>query len=241
MSSLLSFVMPHWTAPPNVQSAVTVRRGGSSADPYAEFNLATHVGDDIQNVIANRQLLCDELQLQREPYWLDQVHGSRVVEAGSELLPRADGIFTMQPGHPIAILVADCLPIFMCDKQGTCIGAVHAGWKGLAGGVISSMVDKLGSDRELIAWLGPAIGPCHYDVGSDVIEAFEAGAGLSVTLVEESHWKMDLWETATHQLQQLGIHEVHGGGICTHCHARDFFSYRRDGVTGRNAALIWID
>ena len=240
MNSLLSFVLPHWTAPSNVRSAVTIRRGGNSQDPYAELNLATHVGDDEQSVADNRQLLCDELQLQREPYWLDQVHGSRVVEAESELLPRADGIVTSQPGHPIAILVADCLPILMCDKQGTCIGAVHAGWKGLADGVIGSMVDKLGSDRQLIAWLGPAIGPCHYEVGSDVIEAFEDGAGLSVTQVEESHWKMDLWETATHQLQQLGVHEIHGGGICTHCHERDFFSYRRDGVTGRNAALIWL-
>jgi len=240
MNSLLPFIMPNWSAPPNVQSAVSVRRGGNSSGPYAELNLATHVGDDIQNVIANRQLLSDELRLQRDPFWLDQVHGNDVVEVGTQLLPRADGVFTMQPGHPIAILVADCLPILMCDKQGTCVGAVHAGWKGLADGVINSMVEKLGIDRELMAWLGPAIGPCHYEVGSDVTDAFGAESGLSVEQVGDSSWIMDLWQTATRQLQQLNVNEIHGGGICTHCRARDFFSYRRDGVTGRNAAVIWL-
>jgi YfiH family protein len=241
MNSQLSFIVPNWSAPPNVRSAVTVRRGGNSPEPYAEFNLAAHVGDDMQNVAANRKLLEKELGLQQEPFWLDQVHGNNVVEAGSRLLPRADGVFTMQSGFPIAILVADCLPILICDKQGTCVGAVHAGWQGLAEGVISSMVDKLGKDKELIAWLGPAIGPCHYEVGSDVIGAFEADSGLSAKQVEESSWKMDLWETATQQLQQLNVNEINGGGICTHCLARDFFSYRRDGVTGRNAAIIWLD
>lgn len=240
MNSLLPYITPHWPAPPNVNSAVTVRRGGNSLDPYAELNLATHVGDDLEKVAANRRLLGRELQLQREPFWLDQVHGNNVVEAGSCRMPKADGAFTEQTGYPVAVLVADCLPILMCDKQGTCVGVVHAGWRGLAEGVIHSMVEKLGDNRELVAWLGPAIGPCHYKVGSDVIDAFDKDSGPSVEQVEESSWKMDLWDTATAQLEQLNVNEIYGGGICTHCRESDFFSYRRDGVTGRNAAIIWL-
>ncbi|MDK1024958.1 MAG: peptidoglycan editing factor PgeF [Gammaproteobacteria bacterium] len=241
MNSPLAFIMPDWSAPSNVCSVVTVRRGGKSLGPFAGFNLATHVGDDAQNVVANRKLLINELQLQQEPVWLDQMHGNRVVEAGSQLLPKADGIFTTQSKHPVAILVADCVPILLCDKEGTRIGAVHAGWKGLAGGVINSLVKKLGYSRELIAWLGPAIGPCHYEVGSDVIDAFGFDSGLAVKKVKKSKWKMDMWEIARHQLKQVHVNEIYGGGVCTYCRGEDFFSYRRDGVTGRNAVIIWLN
>ncbi len=236
-----SFMIPDWTSPSNVRAVVTLRQGGQSTSAYRGFNLAVHVGDREQAVAANRRLLVEQLQLGKEPCWLDQVHGNTVVEESVQLQPKADGVFTRQAGHPIAIMVADCVPILMCDTKGTCIGAVHAGWKGLAAGVIKSLVNRMGDHSELMAWLGPAIGPCHYEVGSEVMDCFGVGSGLSVKKVQKSSWRMDMWETARQQLKQLNVREVYGGGICTYCHGRHFYSYRRDGVTGRNAAIIWLE
>ena len=238
-------IFPDWPAPANVRAAVTTRTGGASHAPYDSLNLGTHVGDDPAAVRANRAHLRASLALPAEPLWLKQVHGVVVVDAAQGgVEPQADGVFAAQPGAVCVVLTADCLPVLLCNRTGTKVAALHAGWRGLAGGVIEAGVKAMGVPaNELLAWLGPAIGPTSFEVGPEVRAAFvqhDAQAALAFRAVRDGKYLADLYQLARQRLQRLGVAAVYGGGFCTVTERARFFSYRRDGVTGRMASLIWL-
>jgi YfiH family protein len=245
MSKPLEFIAPDWPAPPNVRAVVTTRTGGFSQGPYASFNLAHHVGDDPVAVARNRALLYAHLALPAEPLWLEQVHGTEVVDA-ARAAPgtKADGAYTDRPGIVLAVLTADCLPVFLCDRAGRRLALLHAGWRGLVAGVIEAGVRALGRPgSEILAWLGPAIGPRAFQVGEDVRRAFLAqDSGASVAFVPEGagRWRADLYALARRRLEALGVRIIGGGGYCTFAEPERFYSYRRDGVCGRMASLAWL-
>ena len=238
-------IFPDWPAPANVRAAVTTRIGGASHAPYDSLNLGTHVGDDPAAVRANRARLRASLALPAEPLWLKQVHGVVVVDAAQGgVEPQADGVFAAQPGAVCVVLTADCLPVLLCNRTGTKVAALHAGWRGLAGGVIEAGVKAMGVPaNELLAWLGPAIGPASFEVGPEVRAAFvqhDAQAALAFRAAREGKYLADIYQLARRRLQRLGVVAVYGGGFCTVTERARFFSYRRDGVTGRMASLIWL-
>lgn len=242
----LPVIKPDWAVPENVRAVVTTRAGGVSQPPYASLNLATHVGDDPVAVAENRRLLREGLRLPAEPQWLDQVHGIDVCDprsAGQEC--RADAAYTDQPGVVLAVLTADCLPVFLASRDGREIGVAHAGWRGLEAGVLESLLDRFAvPPGEIIAWLGPAIGPAAFEVGADVREAFLAHgpeAEKAFVPTRPGHWLADLYLLARQRLAARGIRDVSGGDLCTVGDPARFYSYRRDGVTGRMASLIWRD
>jgi polyphenol oxidase len=231
--------------PPRVHAIVTTRVGGVSAGPYDSMNLATHVGDDPAAVVANRQRLAGALGLPREPTWLEQVHGNAACVLPLATLHRADAAVTFSADEVCAVLVADCLPVFLASRAGDRVALAHAGWRGLAGGVIESTIAALECDaRELVAWLGPSIGPQSFEVGDEVRAAFLArdeGAGHCFSSGAPGRWLADLPELARRRLSDAGVAEVTGCGLCTYADAGRFYSFRRDGVTGRMAALAWLD
>ena len=242
-------LVPGWPAPPTVRALTTTRVGGESSGPYASFNLATHVGDDPRQVAENRAALCARLGLPAEPTWLTQVHGTGVVDAGA--LPGADGApvadasVTDRPGPVCAVLTADCLPVLFCTRDGSRVGAAHAGWRGLSAGVLEATLAALGHPpAEVLAWLGPGIGPRAYEVGEVVRGAFLAPdpgtADAFTPSGRPGHWLADMYALARRRLARAGVEEVHGGGLCTYEDGERFYSYRRDGVTGRIATLVWI-
>ncbi len=243
------WIVPDWPAPNNVKSLFTTRNGGISSGVdgvYASFNLATHVKADLADVEYNRALL--RRYLPAEPRWLKQVHGTSVVwiESTAAAVPEGDAVLSRRPGSVCAVMVADCLPVFLCDAAGTAVGIVHAGWRGLAGGIIEQSVAAMQVDPgKLMVWLGPAIGPDHFEVGADVYEAFvshdeqAAQAFVPKNTPHEKKWLADIFLLARQRLASIGITEIYGGGICTYSDPARFFSYRRDGETGRMAALIW--
>ncbi|MDE1460525.1 peptidoglycan editing factor PgeF [Spartinivicinus poritis] len=249
-------LIPDWPAPTAVRSLVTTRQCGASQVPYDHFNLALHVGDDAEQVKANRQWLKDEFALQHIQ-WLDQVHGTDVIaaqytaaevesveEAVDEIVPKADAVVTSQPQLACAVMTADCLPVLLCSKQGDWVGAAHAGWRGLAAGILQQLVcGYTGEKQNLMAWLGPAIGPQHFEVGPEVREAFQYLGIDAETAFQPSnrpgHYFADLYLLAKLQLGQLGIDQVYGGGFCTYRDQQRFYSYRRSTQTGRMASLIW--
>ncbi len=239
------FIIPDWPAPACVRAAVTTRRGGSSRGPYESFNLGDQVGDDPEAVRRNRARLRERLRLSSDPVWLKQVHGTAVVD-GAIAVPgtTADGAWCDRPGVVLGVLTADCLPVLLCDRSGTRVAALHAGWRGLAAGVIERGVEALGGDGAgLLAWLGPAIGPQTYEVGDEVRDAFVAAdprAGAAFAPHGPSKWLADLYRLAHRRLAALGVTAVHGGGRCTFREHEHFYSHRRDRVTGRMAAIIWI-
>ncbi len=242
--SALEWVRPDWPAPARVRAVTTTRKGGFSLLPYQGLNLAQHVGDDPGAVQRNREHVRAALRLPREPAWLRQVHGCGVAPAG---VPdcTADAVVARVPGQVCAVLTADCLPLLLCDRQGTRVAAVHAGWRGLAAGVIEAALERLGGEpRDLLAWLGPAIGPNAFEVGGEVRETFlarDAGAATAFVPTRPGHWLADLYALARRRLQRQGLGFVGGGNYCTVRDHERFFSYRRDGETGRMASLIWID
>ena len=240
------FLIPDWPAPANVRAVVTTRRGGGSVPPYDTFNLATHVEDDPQAVAANRSRLRDVLELPSEPLWLNQVHGTGVVDAavagqGSD----ADGAFATAPGAICAVMTADCLPVLLCDRAGLRVAAAHAGWRGLLNGVVEAAVEALDTPpEELLAWLGPAIGPDAFEVGGEVRDAFlsdDPGAAGAFRPSPAGRWLADIYLLARRRLARVGLSAVHGGGFCTFSDVERFYSYRRDGRTGRMASLIWLE
>ncbi|WP_237068705.1 peptidoglycan editing factor PgeF [Microbulbifer guangxiensis] len=247
------YLFPDWPAPAAVRAAVTLRSGGHSEGAYSSFNLGNHVGDDEIAVSANRRQLQQELQLPAEPQWLEQIHSDRVVEAHHDGVVRtADASFTGSPGVVCAVLTADCLPVLLCDRQGTRVAAVHAGWRGLAGGVIRNAVEALDcAPEDLLAWLGPAIGPNAFETGVDVLEAFFESA-QSADHAEKMaqcfrphskkplHFLADIYGLGRAELESLGVSAIYGGDRCTVTDAESFFSYRRDKTTGRMASLIWL-
>jgi polyphenol oxidase len=247
-----AWIKPDWPAPAGVRALSTLRSGGVSAPPYASLNLGGHVGDAPEAVAQNRRVLVAAAGLPSEPAWLAQVHGVEVVDldavghAGiSGSPPPADAAFTRRTGRVCAILTADCLPILLAADSGDVVAAAHAGWRGLAGGVIEATVRALGvAPARLMAWLGPAIGPRHFEVGSEVREALLQGdLGAEDALVPNARGRFmaDLVALARRRLAALGVSRVYGGDHCTFGDSERYFSHRRDGVTGRQATLIWLE
>ena len=244
----LEFIYPDWPAPVHVKAVTTTRNGGFSVGPYASFNLSNLVGDEPGNVKRNRALLRDVLKLPAEPWWLTQVHGSRVIDAfdagpGEE----ADGCVTGTGGVVCAVLTADCLPIFLCDRRSTRIGVLHAGWRGLAAGVIEEGLRKIHiPPANLLAWLGPAIGPSAYEVGDDVRKVFvsqdmETAESFTPIPNRPGRWLADLYNIARLRLRSQGVQAIFGGLRCTLRERNLFYSHRRDGTCGRMASIIWLD
>jgi polyphenol oxidase len=241
--SLLPFA---WKLPAGVRAAFTTRLGGVSAAPWSSFNLGAHVGDAPAAVAANRARLRDLLGLPVEPAWLEQVHGIAVADLGprARAVPvRADAAIATAPGSVCTIMVADCLPVLFASQDGMRIAAAHAGWRGLAAGVLEHTVAALGvPGAELTAWLGPAISRAHFEVGEDVRAAFtrdDHGADGFFASHAPGKWRADLAGLARRRLAALGVRDVHGGEWCTFADRERFFSHRRDGQCGRMAALIW--
>jgi YfiH family protein len=245
VSGEFEWLVPEWPAPPGVRVISTLRLGGSSEGPYASMNLAGHVGDAAANVEANRRLLRRAARLPSEPMWLEQVHGTDIVSHdGRSDVPRADAAMTRGRGRVCAVMTADCLPVVLADRDGSRVAVVHAGWRGLAQGVIEAAVHALHCPpKELVAWLGPAIGQQAFEVGVEVRDAFVArSAQLAGCFAENERgrFQADLYGLATAALAEAGVPAVHGGGWCTASDPQRFFSFRRDGKTGRMATLAWL-
>jgi YfiH family protein len=237
------WIVPRWPAPANVRALITTRAGGVSRGPFASLNLGLRAGDDPHAVAANRARLAAALP--QMPRWLRQVHGSRVVEADALTgQPEADAGIAHRPGTVCGVLVADCIPVLLADRAGSMVAIAHAGWRGLASGVVESTVASMAArPRALVAYLGPGIGPGAFEVGPDVRDAFlerDAGAHAAFTPHAPGKWRADLFLLARRSLQRAGVEEIHGGVLCTYSDAERFFSYRRDRTTGRMAALIWL-
>jgi YfiH family protein len=245
------WLTPDWPVPAGVRALSTLRTGGASAAPYASLNLGGHVGDQATAVEGNRRRLRDAAKLPAEPVWLEQVHGTCVLDLDSPgPLGPADAAVTRQPGRICAILTADCLPVLLADEAGDRVGAAHAGWRGLAAGVIEATVAALGvPPRQLLAWLGPAIGPRHFEVGAEVREALLRRAGAGDGAADEAafvpnargRYMADLYALARRRLLRLGVERIYGGGQCTYADDARYYSHRRDGRTGRQATLIWLE
>lgn len=264
----MDLIIPNWPAPKNVFAAITTRSGGCSKQPWNSLNLAYHVGDDPTSVQQNWQFVSDQLALPSAPQLLDQVHGVDIFEAGvlpvveGAGLPVADGSYSNAAGHISMVMTADCLPILLCNRAGTEVAAVHAGWRGLAAGVVSNTVNKfVSSPDELMAFLGPAISQKHFEVGSEVRQTFldsttneilqnkisacfvkadTASLDSDPCVPEQTHWMADLYELSRVALNSIGVSKIYGGDLCSYGDVKQFFSYRRDGQTGRMASLIWI-
>jgi YfiH family protein len=242
----LEVIAPDWQAPGRVTAAATTRAGGVSVGAYAGLNLGDHVGDDPQAVATNRGILREALSLPSEPRWLKQVHGCDVVDADDPGSCEADAVVATAPGRICAVLTADCLPVVLCDDRGERVAAVHAGWRGLADGVIEAAIERLAlPPRRLLAWLGPAIGPDAFEIGDEVRTRLVAGlSGAADGAFRPSpggRWLADLPGLARLRLTAAGVERVSGGTLCTFSDAKRFYSYRRDGATGRMATLVWID
>lgn len=246
----LSVLLPDWPAPRSVRAAFTLRGGGVSTGPYESLNLGTHVGDADAAVAENRRRVGARLHLPAEPTWLEQRHGAGVLDADATApracsAPCADAIIARRAGRVCVILVADCLPVLLAARDGGAVAATHAGWRGLAAGVLEATVARLGVEPAgLIAWLGPAIGPQHFEVGEEVREAFlthDGAAAGAFAANARGRWQCDLGTLARQRLAALGVGAVYGGGWCTFADPRRFFSHRRDGRCGRMAALVWIE
>lgn len=245
MSVPADWIVPDWPAPRAVRALVTTRSGGVSVGRYAGLNLGAHVHDAPAAVVCNRQLLAAHLP--SEPVWLEQVHGTAVVRAqAASAGAQADAAFTDEHGVVCAVLTADCLPVLLCDSAGSVVAAAHAGWRGLLGGVLERTVAAMAVEpAQLLAWLGPAIGPGAFEVGAEVREAFCAHDGAAseafVAGAGEGKWMADIYALARQRLASAGVTAVSGGGACTVTDAKRFYSYRRDGLTGRFASLVWIE
>jgi len=237
----MELVKPDWPAPANVRAFTTTRVGGFSKDSWNSMNLGLQCGDDPAAVQRNQEKLVSLLPV--APQWLRQVHGTQVVThslaSGEE--PEADGLVSFSPGQVGAVLTADCLPVLFCNRSGNRVAVAHAGWRGLAQGVLQATVKQMKEmPGEIMAWLGPAIGPEVYEVGEDVRQAFPKEQGIYFRKNGET-WMLDLYGVAKRILTQLGISAVYGGHFCTFRDRERFFSYRRDGVTGRMASVIWLE
>lgn len=245
----IDWIRPDWHAPPGVAAASTTRHGGVSRGPWSSLNLGDHVGDDSRDVAENRRRLARELDLPGVPAWLRQVHGSAVrqVEGTAEVAGDrcADACCSASAGGVCVVMTADCLPVLFCNRAGTRVAAAHAGWRGLLAGVLENTLDCFDDPPgQLIAWLGPAIGPAAFEVGDEVRDLFIAGDPASGRYFEahgEGHWMADIYGLARHRLGLYGVGRVSGGGFCTYSEPARFFSYRREGITGRMATLVWLE
>ena len=242
-SARIDCIRPRWPAAPRVRACTTTRVGGVSSGPWASLNLGDHVDDDPAAVAQNRARLADALGLPGAPQWLRQVHGTRV-RRPADAPDCADACFEDRPGRVCAVLTADCLPVLMCNAAGTRVAAAHAGWRGLHAGVLEQTVSAFGDPpTKILAWLGPAIGPQAFEVGDEVRAAFvadDAAAQAHFVANRPGHWLADLYGLARLRLARVRVTRVSGGGFCTYSQPERFYSYRRDGVTGRMASLIWM-
>jgi len=244
-------ITPDWPAPANVKAVCSTRAGGCSVGPFHSLNLGSHVGDDALAVNRNRQLLQSIAQMPGQPAWLNQTHSSRCItlSAGSDYTSDsddrdADASFSRHSGLVCAVMTADCLPVLICNQAGTEIAAVHAGWRGLCNGVIENTMRLFSQPASCLAWLGPAISQPVFEVGGEVRAAFmqqDPAAASAFIATEQDKWLADLYLLARQRLVGVGVRAVYGGDYCTYRQTADFFSYRRDGQTGRMAAAIWLE
>lgn len=244
MSAPYDWIVPDWPAPVRVKSLITTRNGGLSSGAHATFNLGLNAGDDETAVRANRRRLRERLPA--DPKWLRQVHAARIVVADEVTdVPEADGSITRKAGVVCIVMIADCLPVLLCDRAGSAVGVAHAGWRGLSSGVVENTVHALNvAPADLLAYLGPAIGPGAFEVGAEVRDAFLAHDRIAVAAfipTGNNKWLADLSALARQRLADCGVTRVFGGGLCTYRDAARFYSYRREKNTGRMAALIWLD
>jgi len=246
MSKIERWLEPDWPAPANIHAATTLRTGGVSNEAFSSLNPAAHVGDNHEWVRQNRQIINDMLALPAEPVWLEQIHSNRAVEAlDTGLLHQADASFSNHAGVVCAVMTADCLPLLVCSKDGLQVAAIHAGWRGLLAGVIRNTLiamDVEARNKDLLVWLGPAIGPDCFEVGAEVREAFlEKSVAFNNGFKQQGKgkWLADIYQLARIELAALDIVEVYGGSYCTFTDHERFYSYRRDAQTGRMASLIW--
>lgn len=239
------WIVPDWPAPAKVRAVSTTRTGGVSSGVYASLNLGAHVGDVADAVNENRRRVQGALGLSREPRWLNQVHGAQVVHLkGRTVAQSCDAAFTHGAGEVCVVMTADCLPVLLCDHAGSVVAAAHAGWRSLAAGVLENSVQALRiAPAELMAWLGPAIGPEAYEVGDEVVQTFvdqNARAVAAFRREPNERWLCDLYALARMRLQALGVAQIYGDGFCTFTDKDRFFSYRRDGECGRMGTFIWL-
>jgi YfiH family protein len=241
----IEFIRARWNAPPQVKALCTTRNGGFGEQPYDSFNLAAHVGDDDKCVQRNRELLRHTLDLPAEPCWLEQTHSTRVINLESESTRVADAANTQQAGTIAVVMTADCLPILLCNKAGTEVAAIHAGWRGLADGVIEAAVLAMQSPPDqLLAWIGPGISQQCFEVGDEVREIFIARNNTAedhFIANRPAHWLCDLGALASDTLTRLKVAEINRAEYCSFKDESLFYSYRRNAPTGRMASLIWID
>ncbi|ATM96992.1 inner membrane protein [Yersinia frederiksenii] len=238
-------ILPDWPAPARVKACSTTRRGGISKFPYDSLNLGTHVGDITATVIANRQCLVEQAGLPQMPVWLEQVHGTRVLHLDGSTISdvQADAVYSRVSGQVCAVMTADCLPVLFCSLAGDEVAAAHAGWRGLCAGVLEqTMAQFNAAPASIIAWLGPAIGPQQFEVGEEVKQAFiNIDAQATAAFIPSgTQYLADIYLLARQRLQAVGIHAIYGGDRCTVSETQQFFSYRRDGITGRMASLVWL-
>jgi hypothetical protein len=246
----MKWLQADWPAPDFIKAGTTLRQGGESSGAYSSFNLASHVGDEIVAVSQNRSML----NVPNIPQWLEQTHSTKVVLLpNDEAIPKADAAYTQKENTVCAVLTADCLPLLITDEQGSCVAAIHAGWRGLCDGIIENTIKKLPvATQSLLVWLGPAIGADVYEVGEEVYDAFtkddiEAGRAFvpvpskAKGIIVTRHWLFDIYALARLRLQRLGITKIYGGDLSTYNDQERFFSYRRQAKTGRMASLIWIE
>lgn len=240
-----SLIWPEWPAPVNVKACISTRLGGFSLTPYDSLNLGEHVGDNPAHVGQNRQHLITAANLPAVPLWLQQTHSTIVIDS-QQWQPgfEADAIISQTPNQVCAVLTADCLPVLLCDKNGRQVAAIHAGWRGLCDGIIEKTVAQLSVvPEDVLAWLGPAIGPAQFEVGEEVRDAFiaySADAAAAFQTNKPGHYLADIYQLARQRLSHSGVQQIYGGDFCTVSQPAHFFSYRRDGTTGRMASLIWL-
>ena len=241
----MEWIVPDWPAPQWVAAGATTRNGGISEPPYDSLNLGDHVGDAPDAVEENRKRLRRERRLPTEPLWLCQTHGTTAVDAATTQRDvEADASYVHHADTVCAVLTADCLPVLLCDEGGNGVAAIHAGWRGLAAGIVEATVLRMDCPaHRLMAWLGPAIGPAAFEVGEEVREVFlrhDPGCGVAFQPSPSGRWLADIYTLARRRLQSLGVIRLYGGHWCTFSDPARFYSYRRDGVTGRMATLIWL-
>jgi len=246
----IACIEANWSGPANIRAMTTTRGGGVSAKPYDSLNLGLHVGDDLDAVMENRRRIESQLTLPSSPRWLKQSHGVAIADldqpAELHTVIEADGAWTATAGVVVAVLTADCLPVVICNASGTQLAVVHAGWRGLAAGILDSAIARFDPKTRLHAWLGPAIGPDAFEVGEEVRQAFidqdAHNASAFVKNAAPDKWLADLYSLASRALSQLGDVSVSGGQHCTVSESTHFHSHRRDGVrSGRMATLAWIE
>ena len=241
----MKLISADWSAPDNIRAVTTTRLGGVSVGPYAELNLGDHVDDASDAVVKNRRLLAQELGLLKQPQWLNQVHGTRVIKASAAgEIEQADACWSDDAGQSCIVMTADCLPVFFTDLKGTRVAVAHAGWRGLADGILENTLSVFPDPSEVIAWLGPAIGQQAFEVGGEVREQFcdlhTASIEAFIPSMNPGKWLANIYQLAKFRLNRAGVSEIGGGSYCTVSQSELFYSYRREGVTGRMASIIWI-